>query len=115
MGVRINEGQAVNKPGLVYDNVFLVRLDIRQEHSDYDNSMPGYKVLVKYRMFGVDEDGKRHYSGEGIQTVSYKDYLSVALEKAAVGETAFLEAFAGIEKAVAAIVADHRETTATII
>lgn len=112
MGIQLTDAE--NKPSIVYNQIFLMRLDVRQTHRDNDSDPAHFYVNVRYRVYGVDVDGNRYYDGKGVRTIRLPDYLAEAAIRAAAGKPELLTAFAGIEAAVASIVADAHSTTATI-
>lgn len=102
------------QPAVNINRVFLTRLEISQPFCCDDLVAPKYEVTIEYRTYGVAPDGQRHFSGES-REVHIKDFLTHAQAEAANGDMTQLGALQAIEGAVAAIIADDLQTTATLI
>lgn len=108
MGIQISNPDTT--PSLVYDRVFLCQLHIAQVPSEDDAAPPRYDTKIEYRMFAVDENGKRHYRSKS-DSVRIPDYYTAALIKAQQGDPDLANAMSAIEKAVASILADQTGLT----
>ncbi len=111
MGIKL--GDAPTKPGITFDQVFLVSLHVRQNHSDDNTATPIYDVTIKYRTYGIDQNNVRHYSGEGIHTIKVHDWITHCMEHHP-NDPPILGALTAIQDAVAILVAEDRQTTATV-
>lgn len=101
-------------PEVNRNRVFLTRLEITQARRTDDASDPHYKVVVEYSLYGVDGNGVRHFSGNDAEVV-VPDFLAQARSEAGKGDMSLVLALQAIEGAVAAIIADDLDTTATLI
>ena len=91
---------------LDFKYIFMVSLGIFQ--SEQYSSPPVYDVKINYKPFAEDSQGVRHYWPK-TKHIHIEDYLRLASEKAAAGDTDLLVAIQSIEKALASIIADQGE------
>ena len=102
-------------PELVYDRVFMQRLNIQQASVRVDATPPSYELQIEYRTYAVDGEGARHYSPK-VNVVLLSDYYSAAMEKALKGDMELVQAMQAIEKALALIIQDQTDLgDATVI
>jgi len=112
MGIRLQG--APSQPAVVYDRVHLTELSIEQPLFTNDRLPPVYKVVVGYRLYGVTDDGTRHYLSKGGE-VAIEDFLRAAQDKAMAGNPAMLLALQAIETAVATIITDQTGSGTEIV
>ena len=107
MPIKITNFQS--KPAVAIDEVHLVELRINLTEEQTSKA----KVRIVYKLFGRDTEGVKHFAPE--QYVAQIDDAYVAAAQAAAGgDMTLAGALAGIEAAVAAIIAsqgDHGQTT----
>ena len=96
------------EPELDYKYLFLDELKLEQAKNIDNADIPKYKLTLRYRMYAIDQDNKRHYKLK-VTTLSIDDYLALAMEKAHAGDTDLLQAAGAIELALAQIIADLTE------
>jgi hypothetical protein len=101
-------------PELVYNRVFMQRLNIQQKSVSDDGASPGYELQIEYRTYAVDGEGVRHYSPK-VNVILLSDYFSVAMERATKGDTELVEAMQSIEKALALIIQDQSDLGNTTV
>lgn len=112
MGIKLTSAE--QRPGVTFDQVFVVRLVINQRHQDVHTQQPVFEVTIKYRTFGVDSDGVRHYSGKGIHTIKIDDWITHCVEHHST-EPPVLAAMDAIEAAIAVLIAEDRKTSTAVI
>lgn len=112
MGIQIANAETM--PAVTYDKIHVTKLEIIQPTFADDSVQPVYQVIIHYRHYGVT-NGIRYYMNEEIQKVAIDDFLSSALQDAAIGDTTLLSALQSIEVAVAAIIADQTGAVTSIV
>jgi hypothetical protein len=101
VGIQVTNTAAI--PVLEFKNVHLVRLNITQPLQENNSLAANYHVMIVYRLFGVDGDGKRHYRPEEIE-IEIDDFLTMAMTEYAAGDPTLIMAFKSIETAIAALI-----------
>jgi hypothetical protein len=104
MGIKISN--SVETPALVYDNLFLESLDLKQTLSNSHGGQPHYVLKINYRLFAVDAENQRHYTTK-TNSIIIDDYFSVAMQKAKDGDLDLIQAAGAIELALAQIIEDQ--------
>jgi hypothetical protein len=104
MGIQL--ATAVSQPEVVFDKVHVTTLTVEQPLNTDDSKPPYYKVLIEYRLYGVDADGQRHYQSL-THEADVKDFFAVAMLQAQNGDPRLIQALATIEVAIAAIIAEQ--------
>ena len=113
MAIKISNADI--QPALIYDNWFLDKLILEQVSETDNTAMPNYDLIVNYRLFAVDAENKRHFKNK-LYTLTIKNYVGVAMEKAATGDLDLIAAMQAIENALATIVEDQTDLgTASVI
>lgn len=105
MAIKITNATA--QPAVVFDHVHLINLVIEQPLFENDAQTPHYKVTFSYRMYGVDNDNKRHYKPE-THEVEIDNYLLHAAQHLEKGDPKLFQALQGIEDAIASIL-EHEQ------
>lgn len=111
MGIRLGNGP--EKPALVYDQVYLTKLEIEQFITTDDTQYPRYSVRIEYRLFGVHEN-VRHFHPETCEAW-LPDFVAKAQELAAKGDMSFFVALQSIESVVASVIQNDRNTSTELI
>ena len=102
------------QPEIVYNRFFLHELYIQQETECDDTAVPKYKLVVLYRMFGVDNTGHRHFHHK-MKRMEIPDYYQAAMAKAMSGNMVLAGAMQAIEQALADIYAEQNQTSAQVV
>lgn len=102
------------QPAVNYDHVHLCKLEIEQPVNTDNAAQPIYKVVVNYRLYGIDASNVRHYQAGECNRIGIDDYYVLAATKAAAGDMSLANAVGAIESAVAAIVT-HATGSATTV
>jgi hypothetical protein len=105
MGIQVESNLV--QPQIEFNRVHLLRLEITQPTFTNDELPPKYKVMVEYKMFGVDGANQRHYHPE-TNEVEIEDFLAHAMAEVAKGNTALAAALQSIEVAIAFIINQDR-------
>ncbi len=101
MGIQVKT--ADSQPAVVFDKVHVYELKVEQPQFIDDSRPPYYVVTILYRMYGIDNEGKRHYQGNTFE-IEVKDFFGVAMEQYNQGDPRLLTALGTIESAIAAII-----------
>lgn len=112
MGIQVNNPDSM--PAIVYDKIHMTKLEITQPAFENDSLQPKYEVLISYRHYGVT-NGIRYYKNEDVNRVAIDDFLVLAMQKVQSGDTDLINALQSIEIAVAAIISDQTNTSATVV
>lgn len=100
MGIKIASPET--QPAVEYDHVFMETLTIHQKTYTDDAAAPEYSLQVIYRMYGLDEDGKRHYKAKN-RSICVDDVMTEATMMAMGGDMSLANAMGAIEIALAKI------------
>ena len=87
-----------SQPQVSFDHVFLVRLRVEQIMSTDHAKMPIFKVLVEYRLFGLN--GTQRVFHPEIKEIVIQDFLAEAAHS-----SDLLPVFPTLESAIAVLVA----------
>lgn len=113
MGIKISN--AVSIPAIIYNKIFMNSLKIVQAKEINDKTLPKYSLVLEFGIYGTDEENIRHFLPK-TRIISIDDYLSVATEKAKLGDMDLIIAMQAIEKAIATILEDQENLgTATVV
>lgn len=104
MAIKISNPQT--EPELVYENFFMDEIRITQTPKEDHAGISDFTLVVIYRLYAVDSQGKRHYRPV-IKHISIDDYLTLAMQKAQAGDPDLLNAMQSIETALAKIIEDQ--------
>ena len=104
MAIQVTNPDSI--PPLVYDRVHLIELQIKQPNMQRVDDQPVYQVMIRYKMYAVDNDGNIHYHNK-IHWIVIDDYIQAATVKAASGDMDMLNALGGIEIALTTLIADQ--------
>lgn len=104
MAISIENG--IVKPALKYNFFFMEELNLSQKWVDDNTAQPEYSLKVRYRLFAVDEDGKRH-PHQKVDHITMPDYYAEAYRKALLGDMDLANAAGAIEKAMAVIISEQ--------
>lgn len=98
---------------LNYNHIFMDELRVIQTPFLNVGDLPQYSVSISYRKFAVDSTGKAHFTIKN-NTIRIENYLPLALEKAASGDTDLLNALGAIELAIAQIIEEQTELSVAV-
>ncbi len=112
MGIQLSESTA--RPAIVFDKVHVSEIKIEQPMFEDDTRPPFYKVSIEYRLYGVDDQNKRHYEGKAYE-IEVVDFYAVAIRKIAEGDPRLAQALGAIEQAVALIIQNEMGIGAEVI
>lgn len=112
MGIQVKTAES--QPAVVFDKVHVSELKIEQPQFLDDSRSPYYTVSIEYRMYGIDETGKRHYQGNAYE-VEIKDFFGVAMSQLQQGDPRLIQALQTIEHAIAAIISQQMAIEADVI
>lgn len=112
MGIQVKTAES--QPAVVFDKVHVVELKVEQPQLVDDSRPPYYVVSILYRMYGVDDTGKRHYQGNTYE-VEIKDFYGVAVNQYEQGDPRLLQALGTIETAIAAIITQQMNVETQVI
>lgn len=108
MAITIPEDRADVTPALVFKYVYMISMTLQQIRIDRQGDAPRYALNVSYRMFAVDDTGKRHYAPL-VKTIVIDDYYKEAMEKVAEGDMDLANAMVAIEAAMAKIIEEKTD------
>jgi predicted nucleic acid-binding protein len=103
MAIKVGDPQIV--PTLSYENVFMERLQIGHVISAQEDLESPFDLLITYKLYALD--GNTRYFEDKSRSIVLKDYLTLAYQKASIGDTDLLYAFAAIQNAVAILIEDQ--------
>jgi hypothetical protein len=106
---------STKQPEIEYNRIHLVRLDIRQQYQDNENSPSIYELKIRFQYYGTEPDGTRHYKDAGVQQIVVKDFLSIAAKMAEQGDLTFANAFGVVQQALAKIIEYETGVSSTVI
>lgn len=110
MGIQASGGRLVE--ALNYNNVYLRHLSIDQNHIKNSGENPIYAIKVAYQLYAVDSSGTVIYDNK-LRTIKIPDYLPLAMEKAAIGDTDLLVAIQSIEVALSKLIEEFGDVGTT--
>lgn len=96
------------RPEQQFQNVFLELLEMRQAPQRDNTQLPVYALRLHYRLYAVDENNVREFDTKG-KTINIGDYLQLAAQEAAQGNTDLLTAIQSIEAALAVIISNQSD------
>ena len=100
MGIKLQEAHTADP--IVYDRVHLLQLRIEQDLQIMDSDPSMYTVMVRWRYYGVDSEGKRHYREVIVQ--KYEDFLALVKKEAIKGNLTLYNTFKSVEEAVGVLI-----------
>ena len=108
MAIRITGRKVKRSPDM--DNIFVRSINITQQRNRVDSETPVYRADIAYQVYGVDDDGLRHYSG-AVETLMIEDFVS-----SAAGNATRLSALDALEAAIADYLAEQSDVdSATVV
>lgn len=112
MGIQVTN--AVQQPTIVYDQVLLVELSIKQHMQEIHVKAPIFHIMIIYKMFGVDQQGKRHYEADQHE-IEINDYLAKALAEYSLGDPTLMRSIKANEAAIASLIQSDRGIITRVI
>ncbi len=113
MGIKVADAESV--PELVYENVHMENLTINQVPIHTNNEQAKYSIQLTYRMYAIHPETNKRFYKQKNHTILVEDFLTLAFQKAATGDTDLLYALGAIETAVATLLEDMKGVDATVV
>lgn len=114
MAIETSDG--ILLPGVMQNRLHMCKLTIDQSRVANSGDQPKYVVRVGYVKYGQDAQGDRYYDEiSGMQGLMDLDYLALAMQDAAVGNTTLLDALAAVQAAVARLYEIKTGSVATVV
>jgi len=99
---------------LQYDHIFMLGLQIKQEPTQNSLLPPVYNIVIRYRIYAIDSQGKRHFKKKNF-SVSVNDYLAAAKAKEALSDTRMIDALKAIEIALSQLITEKGTIGSTTV
>jgi len=105
--------QAESQPPVVFNRIHLIKLEIYQHDQMNENAPNLFDIIIKYRYYGIEADGTRHF--QGVNIIKHTDFITLAMKRAGEGDQTLINAFFTIQEAIAALITLNTGINSTVI